>query len=59
MKDQPERKVITDLTEPEKRSLRRWCVERVIEYGDSTIDMVTIEAERLYKYIVNGNEQKL
>ena len=53
MKEQPERKVITDLTEPEKRSLRRWCVERIVEYENSTIDMITVNAEKLYKYIVN------
>jgi len=60
MKEQPERKVNTDLTEPEKISIRKWCIEQTLKYSDysAKFDYIFF-ADDLYNYIVNGNEQKL
>ena len=60
MKTQPEGKVITGMTEPEKRSVRRWCVEQTIKKADGMpIDNIPDCAEIIYQYIVSGNESEL
>ena len=60
MKERPERKVNTDLTEPEKISIRKWCVEQAMKNANGIIDPnITNSANEIYQYVVNGNEQKL
>ena len=60
MKEQPERKVNDEMTEPEMRSLRQWCVEQAVITGK---DSVIAYANTLYNYIADGEvplyEQKL
>ena len=50
MKEQPERKVNTDLTEPEKISIRKWCVEQAMKNANGIIDPnITNSANEIYQ----------